>query len=732
MSVETVVLPTLAVVLAWACVAVVITGFGTAVRRLLAGRSTTSALSARRPVTSDIWVGFAALIAYLLVWNLVLPIAWYAWALPAVVGVPVAVAGVLPIRDVPWRRLSPPLVVTIGACVLWLANASLRPAQDYDFGLYHLNLIEYAKRYATIPGLANLQPRLDAADGHLLFAALLDHGPLAGAGPHLTNGLLAAMLIFDVGSRFAIRPLAPRPWSFARNVALLLLPATVIAAGVQITHRISSPNLDFSTFVLVVVGMLYLAEYTETRAPIAALTATAALAAVSTTRPLYWASTAFALVTVAFTSGRSSLRVGFVAARGVLRVCALPATLFLAWAARQAVVSGYPFIPLTFAALPVGWRVPVSVIRAENRVDDAWARLADIPPSVVFASWHWLHWWWPELERNADVIVPASLLACALLAVARGGRRGGRAALPALAILVPSLVSLVVWFFVAPDPRFVWAPFWLVPISVCAWVMPSLGRRPPLIALIAAAGIGVGLAILELDDPVSLVPVALAAALLAAVAVRARLFRGGAAWVTHAAVVSVMVAGIGIAANDGAFHVEVANAGGALGVPPNPVPRLVAVPSRSGFRVWEPVRSNQCWAALLCTPALVVPDLRLRGSALADGFTAAPRRARTFTLSPTRACLARGGARTLDTVGFIASTATGGAFVAELGDNSATISFGADRSDAAAIVQGYERVAFANVRSGLAGVLHRYGNAVTLWHRRPSASDLSTVLTCLS
>src|SRR3984957_17503120 len=93
MRVEAVAVPTLAVVLAWVCVGVVVAGCGAAVRRLLAEGSSASPLAARRLVTPDLWIGFARLLSYLLIWNLVLPIAWYAWALPAAVGVPAAAAG---------------------------------------------------------------------------------------------------------------------------------------------------------------------------------------------------------------------------------------------------------------------------------------------------------------------------------------------------------------------------------------------------------------------------------------------------------------------------------------------------------------------------------------------------------------------------------------------------------------------------------------------------------------
>jgi hypothetical protein len=709
-------------------------GCGLAIRRLLARLSRTPSLDGRKLVRADIWVGFAGLIAYLLFWNLFEPVAWYAVIPPLAVGLPAAATGVAGLTRLSWRRLSLPLAASLGIGVLWLANESLGPALDYDFGLYHLDIIEYAKRYAAIPGLANLHPRLGAADPHLLFAALLDHGPLSGAGPHLTNGALAALLLVDLGSRFLLRPLAPRPRSSTRTMALLLLPATVISAGIQITHRISSPNLDFSTFVLVAVGMLYLAEYTEDGTAAAALAAAGALAAASATRPLYWGSTAFAIVAIAVVSRQRAA--GFDWARRALVSSALPATLVVASAARQAVLAGYPLLPLTIGALPADWRLPRAVLVAQNQIDDAWARLDGVAPSVVFASWNWLHWWWPDLERNADVIVPAALFACALVALALGkgpDRRPGPAG-PMAVVLFPCLATLLAWFFIAPDPRFVWAPIWLVPISVCAWVLPKLSPRAP-IAVVAVGGpAGVVLTVVERHNPLWLVPVALAAGAIGALAVgilRAVRRDAQTTWTAHAVALAVMLAGLGLASSNGAFHIVDASAQGTLGIPRNPAPRLVAIRLPSGLRVWRPAGGNQCWQALLCTPTIDVADLRFRGNGLADGFTTDPGPPPVYTLAAERACLRRQGVHSTDRVDFIASTAADGAIAADVSGDTATISFASDASGAETIVEGYERVASRRQRALLRVLLLRRSNVVILWQVGPDAQELRLALSCL-
>jgi hypothetical protein len=102
-----------------------------------------------------------------------------------------------------------------------------------------------------------------------------------------------------------------------------------------------------------------------------------------------------------------------------------------------------------------------------------------------------------------------------------------------------------------------------------------------------------------------------------------------------------------------------------------------------------------------------------------------------FSAEKTQACLASENARIGGKLDFVATTATGGAFVATLSDNSVTVVFGAKESDAAEITQAYQRFAFPNIKANIQDVLERYKNAVLLWHTHPASADLALVTGCL-
>jgi hypothetical protein len=616
-----VVLPTLAFVAIWALVAALAAGCGLLVRHgLLSAFDRAPDRGLRR---CDVWIGLAALVAYLLVWNLFLAITWWTWGLPLAAAAAGLVRGMRGAERPQLDRRGGVALGAVGMGWLVLANQALGPIDDYDFGLYHANLIAYAEKYAAIPGLANLHSRLGAGDAHLLLAAFLDRRPLAGAGPHLAGGLLLALLLLDVGLRLRRPGNGP---SFTRRLAALLVPATVVLVFTAPYQRVTSPNLDLAAFAAVAIGALYLAECVENQLlPEAALAATAALALASATRPLYWPFTAFAAAV--FVAGAARRGAGRLLRSAVL-VCLLPAVLALGWVARQAVLSGYPLYPLTAGGLSGDWRVPRAVITAQNRGDDAWARWPGVAPDTVLASWHWLRaWWLHKRARDLDAVAPLMLLAAVLVGLGARDPGRGRRTRPMLAVVVPAAATLAIWFFIAPDPRFVYAPIWLVSAGLVAWALPPLGR-PSRRLSVALAGLtalaAAGLAFLGVETLVWMLPAALATWALATALAVLLGQRGIAGPLAHAAAFAVVVAGVAVAVHDGRGHTIRADGTGPLGVFVPAYPPLAPVATSSGLQLTQPANGgDQCFSVTLCVPLLIDTRLHLRGAGVAQGFSVA-------------------------------------------------------------------------------------------------------------
>ena len=105
----------------------------------------------------------------------------------------------------------------------------------------------------------------------------------------------------------------------------------------------------------------------------------------------------------------------------------------------------------------------------------------------------------------------------------------------------------------------------------------------------------------------------------------------------------------------------------------------------------------------------------------------------SYTAAKTRSCLQARGAQIARPAAsdIVATSAVGGSFKANLGDNYVTLVFGTDEGSGQNLADAYQKFAFPNVRSGLPDVLRRYNNAVTLWHEHPQDADLSLVVGCL-
>jgi hypothetical protein len=262
------------------------------------------------------------------------------------------------------------------------------------------------------------------------------------------------------------------------------------------------------------------------------------------------------------------------------------------------------------------------VVISQNQGDDSWARWPNVPPAYVLGSWQWLHaYWLPTEDVDLALIAPGMVLGC-LIPGLLGGRDGGwrKRTLPMLALVVPSLVAIGVWFFVIPDPRFVWAPLWLVPIALAAWALPPLRRGR---IAVVAAGVVVGgvLAALLVHHLIWLLPSLLGVwAYLQVMALVVRR-RGAGAFLAHAAVISALVASFGVLVDRNAFTLVHANQPGPFGTPLEPTPTLSTVTTDSGFQLSQTVDSDQCFAVLMCTPLLINKHLHMRGPSVSDGFS---------------------------------------------------------------------------------------------------------------
>jgi hypothetical protein len=103
----------------------------------------------------------------------------------------------------------------------------------------------------------------------------------------------------------------------------------------------------------------------------------------------------------------------------------------------------------------------------------------------------------------------------------------------------------------------------------------------------------------------------------------------------------------------------------------------------------------------------------------------------TYSEADSRSCLEKAEVtvKSSPPADFVASSAEGGSFTAQVPGNKVTISFGLDRNGAEHIVRGYQHFRGKNI--GLEDVLRPKHNAVMLWALHPADADVATIEACL-
>jgi hypothetical protein len=173
----------------------------------------------------------------------------------------------------------------------------------------------------------------------------------------------------------------------------------------------------------------------------------------------------------------------------VAKVSALGALAVVVWMGRNVVLTGCPFYLSQFAAVPVEWRV------SANMVEQIWPqRIDDL--RVMFLDPHWflrrlegLGWTEPEV-LSALRLAAAAAVVGVLVRLIRWGQPSPQR-LSAF-VLLPTVVSFVVCFLVAPVPRYFGATLWLLAvqtiiIGVGDLVAARRWTRAAVVAMIVAA-----------------------------------------------------------------------------------------------------------------------------------------------------------------------------------------------------------------------------------------------------
>jgi hypothetical protein len=439
----------------------------------------------RRSLFHAPWLGYGVLIGCLqlvhLVWALSPVVAWTFLALTSLCAV-----GIVVIRSrqeapegVGSRRLSLPVQLTLLLAAAVFAfvptfNTTTQAIVHYDVGYYYLQTIRWTTNFPIVPGLGNLLLNLAFNQSPFLVAALFD-----SLGPHLWGYSLLGGVLPWVGltlSGFALlQGLCAflelrRPLEAIEKAYLISLPAWIYTL---LTVNISSNSPDIPSACLQIHLYLCFASFladTEEKARRSLFGTLLILAALSLSIKLnsVFLAATIAVLVLAVLLVRSGPTI--LANKQILSSGLATAAIFFPWVLRGIVTSGYPFFPSSVVGGPFAWRIPDSAVSNFYNLTVYWARQPYFDLEKVRTGFAWAPEWfqrsWQLKDQFEKPLILCGVWTLLLVLLAWKWEDLRKNVIRLTLMILPVLVSLVMWFLTAPEPRYLGSITWLLPLAV--------------------------------------------------------------------------------------------------------------------------------------------------------------------------------------------------------------------------------------------------------------------------
>lgn len=338
-----------------------------------------------------------------------------------------------------------------------------------DTESYHIQAIKWAQEYGTVPGLVNLHERFGFNSAWLTLVSVFI--PVHSSHNYFSvlNGLLSVWL-----SGYLFCPLWDRcnednsHSDLPGKIGLSLVICCSIVSWPLIRGNAANANYDFVTTMLVLVLFLELWKNRKSTA----------LTDMLAPELLLWPCFLFTVRIINY----PLLLISLFAFVRIIRqfkkkqlvfLCSICLITILSFIARNIVLSGYLFYPVYQAdffsfdwkADPVVTRHLADFIKYYNRVNTG---ILPVETTKKYTGLNWIPVWFGYLQYYDKIIL---LLATAGFLIRLLYLKAWHACNRTVIIFFTAiLLQLISWFWVAPDPRFVYGPLlagvYLLPLGL--------------------------------------------------------------------------------------------------------------------------------------------------------------------------------------------------------------------------------------------------------------------------
>jgi hypothetical protein len=453
-------------------------GWGHVTKRTLGISERTS-----RSDISVLWLGWALTLLLFQILHFFCPLTAYAVVPIYLVGVAFSVPQLANVLcHPPHSRLT--LRKTIGivtALILafWIASRSMLPPTNYDSGLYHFNAIRWINSFRLVPGLGNLHDRLAFNQSFFTYAATLNFHPFFNHGRSIANSFLLLLSIATCVQ--FLRPILKEFSVIVESHPFTYLPSLftlpILGFLALSSNGLASPTPDLTSSLLQLVMFILFAH---------GIAAWGTYGGDQNYRAMLLAILAVTSVTIKLSNlAFSAVMIGFVLAyvwkhnmkRVTARTALLCTTIIAIWCVRGIVLSGAPLFPATIGYVPLDWAMPRKNITNTANWVFSWARQPGVNWRAVLGNWHWFKPWVLRISKDVTTVVfplRMSALFFILTVMLCLLKKKCRPHFFEVAILLPSVIGLLYWFFTAPNPRFANALFFITLISFGLLLLSSV------------------------------------------------------------------------------------------------------------------------------------------------------------------------------------------------------------------------------------------------------------------
>lgn len=474
----------------WILIVFITVGIGLCARKVLSIKARLNADS----LIVSFWLGFGVLLSVLQLLHLFLPISPILPLFAASLGI---IGYGLYFRD--FRnligRLEPTrkwlIMIPVAVVFIFMSQRANGPLFDYNAGYYQLQIIEWYKQYAVVPGLGNLFGCLSYNQAYYFFASLLDQCRLFPGCESVTNGVFIVMMTLQVAlwaSRFGSKNAVTRIVVVFHLIFFVIVFYEAIGPNVKgVATEIASTALSLVVANELMKLLIRRQSSTSVRSQIFFVLFFSVLLVTIKVGNIFFAFNA-SLLALWMTIKSSQLNAKNLILSGK-QIAAIGA-LAVPWIIHGAIMNGCLLYPLSFTALPFDWTVPKESIQSCANWIYGFARRPDFHWTLVQPGLGWFPDWFVYVcyIYPINTMVPWGIAAFAAPVVLLNLKQINQGF---FYVLWAAALSYFCSMWLAPDTRYCVGTIWISAAIIAAMAAEVRGfSRGRALAFLAVMAVG--------------------------------------------------------------------------------------------------------------------------------------------------------------------------------------------------------------------------------------------------